>query len=116
MADKKSAPLGKIESIDFHFIKSADYKVIHVDGAHGGISPHGYVQMTLYAERFPIPQITTHSITPEKQLGKETDRVGRDGLIRECAVTAMMDYRTTVALRDWLNQKIEILDKAKETQ
>ncbi len=102
------------ERINFHFVKSADYRVIHVDGAHGGITPHGFVQMTLYAERQPIPQRTTHEVS-SGQVGDELtdERLGRDGPVRECEVTAILSLPTATALRDWLEKRIEQLNAAR---
>jgi hypothetical protein len=107
--DDKSAP-GKIR---FHYLKSSAYRVIHVDGAHGGVTPHGYIQMSLLSERHPTPQISTYALSETKRLGEEMldERVGRDGLIREVEVTALMDYRTAIALRKWLNDRIAELEQ-----
>ena len=100
-------------TINFHFIKSADFRVIHVDGAHGGVTPHGYVQMTLYSERAAIPQRTTHGISDEGRVGGELrdERLSRDGPVRECEVTALMDVATAIALRTWLDDRIGAIQK-----
>lgn len=112
MAKEPSEPSSQAR-IHFHFVKSADFRVIHVDGAHGGITPHGYIQMTMYAERTPIPQRTTHSVSAEGKLGQEItdERLSRDGAIRECEVTALMDLKTAAALRKWLDEKIRDLQE-----
>lgn len=110
VADEEAA-----KKIYHHFVKSAGFRVIHVDGAHGGITPQGYVQMTLYSERQPIPKRTTHEVFPSGEARElEGDRVARDGLVRECEVTALMDVPTAVALRDWLNNRIELVQRMLE--
>ncbi|MEB2346131.1 MAG: hypothetical protein OZ948_15490 [Deltaproteobacteria bacterium] len=102
--------------VRFHYIKSSDFRVVHVDGAHGGVTPSGYVQMSLYSERLPIPRVTVQAITPEGKLGTELadERVSRDGPVREVEICAVLDFATAVALRDWLGTQIDLLRALKE--
>ncbi len=105
------------DSIAFHYQKSPFYRTVHTDGVWGGLTPRGYIAMTLFAERNPIPRQLHYAVSPEGALGEETDRVQKDGIIREAAVTAMMDVKLAKALRDWLQEKIdqaEAIAKTKE--
>jgi hypothetical protein len=52
----------KLTEIEFDFIKSNFFRVIHVDGAFGGLSPNGFVHMALYSERRAIPTKVVHKI------------------------------------------------------
>lgn len=104
-------PAERPAHIRFSYLKSNSFRVIHVDGALGGPTPSGYIHMTLYSERAAIPQQTEYEITAEGTLGKEvTDlRVGRDGIVRELEVDAIMNVATARALHEWLGTRLEQL-------
>ena len=98
------------ENIDFHYIKSNDFRVVHADGVWGGATPRGYITMSFYSERHPIPRRLTHKISPNRTLGKETDRDCKEGIIREIEVAVMMDLSMAKAFIPWLNEKITVLE------
>ena len=101
-----------LERLRFHYIKANQFRVIHVDGAYGGVTPRGLIHMSFYSERYPIPQVTAHYITAEGQLGDEIpeERVSRDGPIREIEVGVVIDVTTARALVEWLNEKIKLIE------
>ena len=92
----------------YHFIKSNLYRVIHADGAHGGVTPQGFLQMNLYNERFPIPRETRHRVEPNLPEIRE-ERVVRKGAVREVEVGVVMDIGTAASLVVWLTKQIEHL-------
>ena len=95
----------------FEFIKGNQFRVIHVDGAVGGMTPQGLIHMAVYSERLPIPQRVVHRIADEAHLGEEIreKRVVRQAIIRELEASLMMDMRQAYALCRWL---ADILKKA----
>ena len=97
---------------EFHQIKSNFFRVIHADGAFGGVSPNGYIHMSIYSERRALPRLIVHEIEPDS-LGKEVGREGRAGMVRELEVDVVLDEGTAIALRQWLGDKIEELQKAR---
>lgn len=100
------------EKLTFHYIKSPQYRVSHADGAHGGITPPGKIQMNFYSERTPIPQTTFHEINEDRSLGAELEkeRIGKTGIIREIDTTIIIDINTAKNLVEWLNQKIQTIE------
>ena len=44
------------EQLEFHYIKSNQFRVIHVDGGIGSITPKGFIHFALYSERLAIPR------------------------------------------------------------
>ena len=111
MADETEPGLEQSEKITLHFLKSNFFRTIHVDGAFGGVTPHGGINMQLFSERFPIPTSTTHEMSGHV-FGPEiaSERVSKDGIVRELEVGIMMDLATARAMRDWLDRKIEKLE------
>lgn len=98
---------GAPNEVAFDYIKTPDYREIHVDGAWGGLTPRGYIQMAIYNERLPIPQQTVFELK-DAQLGNEIKekRRGRQAIIRNVEVDLIMDLQTAESMRDWLNQHI----------
>lgn len=100
-------------SVRFHYLKSSQFRVVHVDGAHGGLTPRGQIQMALFNERQPIPQQTLERLTPDGRLGDEIKdkRIQKEGLIREVEVEAIMTLESAKSLVTWLQERIDLLQK-----
>ena len=77
--------------VNFDYIKSQNFRVIHMDGALGGLTPNGHIHMSLYSERPPIPRRMVYPLA-EGQLGEEIkdERVTRDAIVREVDIDVMM--------------------------
>ena len=104
----------KPQEVSFHYIKSNLFRVVHVDGAIGGASPRGLIQINFYSERQPIPKQTVHALVDDK-LGEEIRerRISRDGIVREIEVGAMLDLNGAMSLYVWLEEHIKILQSVK---
>jgi hypothetical protein len=100
------------EPVPFHYIKANDFRVVHVDGAIGSVTPRGLIHAALYSERLPIPWMSTHRIKPDGQLGPPEAQDIRSGLVREVEVSLMLDRGTAESLRNWLTEQISVLDNA----
>ena len=98
--------------IRFHYIKSNHYRVIHVDGAFGGISTRGLIHVDLFSERNAIPQTMSHQVHPDGRIGEEIagETVRKEGVVREVEVGATMDLETAKSLIEWLQQKVDALE------
>jgi hypothetical protein len=97
--------------IPVHYVKSNAFRVVHADGAYGGATAHGFIQMAFYSERVAYPRETILEISPDGvQLG-ETDVERRQGAVREIEVAAIMDLKTAESLHQWLGQKVDELRK-----
>ena len=116
MNDDNSAPMGEPPRITIHNIKSPFFRTVHADGLFGGVTPHGYIQMSFWNERAPIPQIIEHEIESNGTLGKEIEasRIGKTGLVREVDVDVIMNLETAIAVKKWLDEKITVLMTAVE--
>jgi hypothetical protein len=100
--------------IRFHYIKSNGFRVVHVDGAHGGITPRGTIFAAIFSERAAIPEMTVHPISAEGTLGEESreERKAREGIVREVEIGLMMDLHAAEGLHQWLGEKIATLKEA----
>ena len=98
-------------SVEFHYIKSNSFRVVHADGVWGGTTPRGYIAMSLFSERAPIPRKLIHEIMPDGILGQETGRESRDGIIREVEVEVKVDLEMAKSLIQWLQGHVDFLEE-----
>lgn len=103
-------------TVNFHFVKSQYFRVMHADGAWGGLSPNGMIHMSVYSERFPIPQSLEQNVTPEGRIEGEASKVTRDGVIREVDADIVMTRDVAVSIRDWLTARIDLLDEVLKSE
>lgn len=95
--------------IRFHYLKSTQYRVIHVDGAIGSLTPTGYLHMSLFNERPAIPREMVHKLNDDGSLGDviPEETIAKEGIIREMEVDVLMSIATANSLKVLLEQKIK---------
>lgn len=95
----------------FHYIKSNLFRVIHLDGVIGSITPTQFIHMALYSERPAIPQRMTHPVSMKAGLGEPiaSETVSREGYVREIDMDVMMNLASAQALHGWLGLRIQEL-------
>jgi hypothetical protein len=99
--------------IEFHYIKSNYFRVVHADGVWGGATSNLNIHMSFFSERGPIPQRIVHAIEPRGVLGGEIaeERISRKGVVREVEVDVVLNLEMAVSLRKWLDDKIKNLQE-----
>lgn len=112
-------------SINYTYIRSQQFRVIHADGIFGGVVPNGrYVQFSFFNERAAVPDSVKHAavINDDKTLtvGGEVQgsRTGRTGIERELETDIRMDLETARVFYLWLKSQltdhgIEVEEKEK---
>jgi hypothetical protein len=103
-------------TLKFHYIKSNFYRVVHVDGAIGGLTPNRQIFISLFNERSAIPQILEYKVLPEGDLGDEVNRVGKDGLVRELETGIILNVHAAEALGKLLLAQANILRESKREE
>lgn len=94
-----------------HFIKSAGFRVVHVDGAMGGITPTGNIHIGFYSERPAFPQSVLQGLNADGSAAVIIAEDGKDGIVRELDFDAILSRDVAKALYDWLGDHIAKLDK-----
>lgn len=121
MTDNGGDPIdSKATRVEYHHIKSNSFRVIHVDGGVGGVTPRGFFHIALYNERPAIPRIRARDVLSETELGPERDVDVRGqpnvGIVREVEADLIFDMQTAVELRDWLDRNIKSMDEFQHMQ
>lgn len=114
MTESANTVATKEEEIDFYYLKSNFYRVLHVTGAYGGISPQLSIHMNVYGERPPIPRRTSRALNADSST-RETIRDGKHGIAREVEADIVMDVETAKSMVHWLNQQIATVEKILRT-
>lgn len=105
------------ENVRFFYVKSPQFRVIHADGAVGGVTPRGFIHMAFYSERPAIPQSQQFKVEPDGLISEPYETEGKEGIIREMDVDVIMGKQTAIQLRDWLDTRIlQLTDIENEVQ
>jgi hypothetical protein len=99
-------------SIKLYHEKGSLFRVIHVDGAIGGLTPAREIFMSLFNQRAPIPKVIEQAITTEGQLGAELGREGKSGIFRELEIGVVLTPATARQIAAWLIQQATIAEQA----
>jgi hypothetical protein len=111
---KKGSDKTKTE-LRFDYIKSGQFRVVHVDGAHGGLTPKGQgIQIAFYNERFAIPRSEVYPLSDGKLDENPKDVEKRDAIVREVEVEVLMDVDVARSLHRWLGEKIASAESLSE--
>jgi hypothetical protein len=102
--------------VQFYYIKSTQFRVVHVDGVIGGLTPRGHIHLAAYSERSAIPQITQHTLTDTGQLSDPIAQDGKAGIVREIDVDLIMTITTATELRDFLDARIRQFREIEATE
>jgi hypothetical protein len=111
MSEDAIEPEAETREIEYHFVKSNYFRVLHVTGAYGGITSNLLIHMNVYGDRTPIPKTMGHEIRADNRIGTETRREGKQGVIREVEADIVIDVETAKAMVHWLNDKIVAVEK-----
>jgi hypothetical protein len=111
MSDPSSESVSD-QNVTFHYIKNSGFRVVHIDGAIGSLTPRGYIHAALYSERMPIPKSVTQPIMEGGNLGNPIEQDIRAGVVREVEVGLLLDRPAAESLRNWLETQILEFDKA----
>lgn len=97
-------------TVKFHYLKGNFFRVVHADGAIGGITPSREIFFSLFSERGAIPQLIEQAVNADGSLGAEIKKTGKEGIVREIEVGVMLSPTTARRIAEWLAKQAEILD------
>jgi hypothetical protein len=102
--------------VTFSFIKSGGFRVVHVDGAIGGVTPRGYIHCAVFSERAAIPREATSTVQPDGSLGPLQVTEARPGIVRELEVDLLFDEQMAGQLYEWLGRQLEQLKQSRSAE
>ncbi len=109
-----------ISEVTLQYTKSVLCRVIHVDGAWGGITPQGAIQMDLYSQKHEVPASTTYDVLEEGPSSQRSNlkekRTVNRGFVREVEVEVIMSPEVARTLKTWLEERLAMLEAAQAKQ
>lgn len=96
--------------VEIFFEKSPQYRVIHADGAWGGLTAQLGLHVAFYSEFRQPPESITYTVT--NNAPAEKARTGREAIVRHIEAEVAFNLQTALSLRDWLNTKLKEAEKA----
>lgn len=94
------------KTVKVNYLKTSSYRTYYIDGIFGGLTPNGKIYMELFIQRLVTPQLIEYEVK-EDGLGKEIERIGKEGIIREIEAGLIMDIEAAKVLRNWIDGKIK---------
>ena len=107
---------GAPTSIKIYYEKGKLFRVIHVDGALGGLTPTRNIFVSLYSQRDPLPQVIEQRFSPDGTLGDEIAREGKAGLFREMEIGLVLTSSVARELAKFLTEQAKLLDESEQTK
>ncbi|MGI6756784.1 MAG: hypothetical protein ACOX32_02570 [Bacteroidaceae bacterium] len=101
-------------TIKFKYIFDDSYNPIYINGAQGGINPHGEIISNFYLERLALPNSQTQELNAEGVPGNIIDSEPSDlnqSFVRVIKVGVIMNLQTAKSIHTWLGEHIETLEK-----
>ena len=89
--------------IKIAFRKAADYRIIPVTGAWGGVNPQGEIVFDLFVEKLEVPESVQIKVEP----GRPPVEIAREGQVhvRESQIGIVVRPDIARSLGEWLLQK-----------
>jgi len=105
----------KKQTIEVHNKISPLFQQISIDGAFGGITPQGKINLNFFAERLPIPKSSIFEISGNKTAKKISDSPdSKKGIIREYSFGVYMNLNTAKGISLWLQEQVEKMEAAQK--
>src|ERR1039457_7006270 len=98
-------------TINFYHEKVNFFRVNHVDGAIGGLTPTRDIFMSLYSQRIAIPKIIEQSLSLEGKVGEEVKREGKEGIFRELEIGLVLTPTTVRQIAEWLIRQADLVEQ-----
>jgi hypothetical protein len=100
----------KPDKITFKYVHPENLRDLYANGMFGGVTPRNEIYIHFYSERHPIPKKATHRLNDAGLPSKDGDiELGGD-VVRLVQSSIIVDEGTAIALRDWLNERLEYLN------
>jgi hypothetical protein len=87
--------------LTIHHKKSGAFRVVHADGAWGGVNQFGIVHLTFYAEHPAIPTSVTYPVKDGVTIN-QPKAVGDDGTQREMEIDIALSLPAAVQVQKTL--------------
>ncbi len=108
--DNKDGNTGSdAQEINFKYMKSNFYRVIHANGAFGGLTGRGEIHIGFYSERLEFPDSSKITMSSTGEVSSEQFEGGGDH-VREIEADVVIGLNTAKQIRVWLDTHITVME------
>ena len=108
-----------MKKVKCKYLFKDDFNPKYVNGAQGGINPHGEIIINFFLERGALPISQTYEVTAENSNPKELSSEPADlnnSFVRVIENGVIMNYQTAKEIHNWLGNHLEQLEKITNSQ
>lgn len=102
-------------SVKIFYEKGRLFRVIHVDGALGGLTPSRQIFVSLYNQRSPLPKMVEQRLSVDGKLGEVINRETKTGVFREMEIGLVLTSEAAQEIAKFLLQQAKMLDESIQT-
>jgi uncharacterized lipoprotein YmbA len=101
-----------LDRIQIVYRTARHHRTFHADGAWAAITPQLEVQVALFSDLRPLPDVVSHHVTPLGELGAEIENPKAEPfLVRETDVTFVMNKQVVNSLIELLQRTVSQIDQ-----
>ena len=91
------------------------HRTVFVGGAWAGVSPNGLVQVGIFNDLRPMPEMVVHGVVDDS-LGPEIEKLEKQGVVREVEATLLMPLTIAKSLLPLIQQMIDQIEATQAAQ
>jgi hypothetical protein len=103
------------QKIKVFYQNSANHQTLFVGGAWAGIAPNGLIQLGLFNDLRPMPEMVTHGVVND-EMGPELEKLEKRGVIREVEATLLIPLPIAISILQLVQQTIDKLVEVQNSQ
>jgi hypothetical protein len=109
MADERKLP----SEMEFFFEIDKDYRIVASNGAWGGVTPRGDIQVDFFVEKQGTPESIKNRISEEGAIGEVVEMKPPKRIVRKLQVGVLMTLEEAQNLVKFLSDKIKQIQDIK---
>lgn len=103
--------MSKNNTVVIHNVKNPEHRRVHANGAQGGVTPSGHINLSFYSQREAILKDAEVTTDDERKTVKSPKGIkeSEKEIVRKFEVDIYMDVEACENLKDFLEKQIEEL-------
>ena len=105
---KLSKKKEKLKEVQFVFEEADDYKIAHVNGVWGGVTPRGELVCNFFFEHTPVPNVEIRYVDDKGKLTEKSIRKPSEpSVIRELRVGISLHKEQAISIAKWMLERVK---------
>ena len=98
--------------IRYEYTQDPNCRLQYTHGVWGGVNPQGEIEVNFYVESDKMPSFSERIVEPDGRYGEELVPLDEEERVvtRHIHSRVLFSYETAVALKHWLEEKIDSLE------